>query len=203
MNFVFAQDFAVGFHPRSVAVAVMTGCGAFVLASGILVDPRFLQPFPRICFIRCNQVKVLCVNARRMAKWLYVARHQEIEGFDFVDVFLSFIELRERAHDGGTGDRRATNCGLVLKSSALRSFAEGFVNHAQPYLCNPSTILAFGISWIQKMTKSVLGPAIFLVVRLKRLVTVYTVGNVGFVVATTVRTTATKQRGGTIFLQEE
>jgi hypothetical protein len=104
VDFILAQDFAVGFHTRGVAVAVMT-----VILPGILVDPSFLEPFARIWFIWRNQVKALRVGTSKVAEGLYVARHQEIEWLDLIDVFLSFVELFKGTHNGGAGNRRTTD----------------------------------------------------------------------------------------------
>ena len=40
---------------------------------------------------------------------LYVARQQEIEWLDLIDVFLSFVELFKGTHNGGAGNRRTTD----------------------------------------------------------------------------------------------
>ena len=80
-----------------------------VILPGILVDPCFLEPFARICFIWRNQVKALRVGTRKVAEGLYVARQQEIEWLDLIDVFLSFVELFKGTHNGGAGNRRTTD----------------------------------------------------------------------------------------------
>jgi hypothetical protein len=55
-----------------------------------------------------------------VTEWLYVARRQEIEGFDFIGIFLSFVELCKRAHDGGTGNACAANSRLMFEARFLR-----------------------------------------------------------------------------------
>ncbi len=104
MDFVLAQDLTIGFHPCCVAVAMMSCRGDSVIVPGILIGPSFAQPLPRICFVRSNQVEAFGVNARWVAERLYVACHQEVEWFDLIDVFLSFVELRKGPHDGWTSN---------------------------------------------------------------------------------------------------
>jgi hypothetical protein len=136
----------------------MTGRRDFVIVPRILIGPSLLQPFPRICFIRRYQVKALSVNSRRVAVWLYVARHQEVERFDLVDICLSFVELCKGLHDGGACDRCTTNCRLMFETWVLRWQSQCLANHAKPHLRNPFSIFPFGIGRIQEVTEAVLRP---------------------------------------------
>jgi hypothetical protein len=95
---------------------MMTSGDDSVVVLGVLVDPRFLQPFPRIRLIWGDQVKALGLDAWRMAQGLYMARHQEVERFDLIDVRLSFVELFKGPHDGGTGNRYTSHRRLVFKT---------------------------------------------------------------------------------------
>src|SRR5437016_10300942 len=119
MDFVLAQDLAVGFHSRGMTVAVMTGCGDSVLVRGILVNPSFLQPVSRICVIGGNQVKTLRVNSWRMAERLYLARHQKVERLNLVNICFSFIERFKGPHDGGARNRYTAHCRLMFKILGL------------------------------------------------------------------------------------
>jgi len=63
----------------------------------VLVDPLYGCPLFRVGLVRCNEVKMLGIGPRWMAKWFNVTSQYEIKWLDFLNVPFSLIEFCQEA----------------------------------------------------------------------------------------------------------
>lgn len=104
MEFVFAQDLAVGHYPGDTSTAMEALRRDLILFSRTLVDPRQIDPAVSIEDVWCNKMKSSGIDIESIAKWLHMARQQEVERFCPIAVFLPRLSLAI--------ERRA--CGVVI-----------------------------------------------------------------------------------------
>ena len=128
--------------------------------SGVLIDPRFFQPEPRVFFVSRDQVEPPRIGPVRMSALLDVARQDEVEGLDFLGIRFTLIHRSEKPHHGGAADRNPSDGGSVSKAQSRPDDVVRPRNDVLPDLPYPRAILAVRIGWIEQMSQTMLLPAI-------------------------------------------
>src|SRR6266536_1516337 len=119
MKFIFTQNIAVRLDSCCEPSAVKALGGNLIVLSGVLIDPGHLSPAARIQFIGRNQMKSFRVDPRWVPELLHMTRQQEVERFESVPILFSEIELCQRTHHLGAGDRHTPDSRQMFKAERL------------------------------------------------------------------------------------
>src|SRR4051795_8137170 len=94
-------------------------------------------------------MKVIRIDARRVAEASRLERKQEIERFDLFAIGFALIELPQRLHHRWAADSDPSHCGKSGERQWRSRQTQGFADDVRPELGAPFPVVAFLVCRIE------------------------------------------------------